>query len=332
MKRIDVHVHYYPPEYLKRLEQLDTQFRVVADINGQRVLRDKGSRIVTLTDTMENLDARLEEMDRIAPGVVQALSLSIPNVHLDDASAAADLAQLANDRYVELRSKYPEHFLCFGSVPLPHVEAAVKELDRVLTGLKMNGIVIGTNICGEFLDSAKWDPFFARANELKAAILLHPMSPIAVDKMQQYGLAPLVGFVFDTTMTVSRMIFSGLLERYPDIRFILPHLGGTVPYLMGRWDIGWRAYAESSRQIPNPPSYYIKNLYYDSVSLNQAAMMCTYDIAGAEHILFGTDYPHVIGDTVEGIASVNGLKIPEDHKELIFKGNALRILNNMKEA
>jgi len=330
MKKIDIHVHYYPPEYLKRLEQLNTSFTVETDSQNRRVLCDQGSRIVTLTDTMEDIEVRLDEMNRIAPGVVQALSLSIPNAHLDNAAASTDLARLANDCYVELRANHPDHFLCLGSVPLPHVDEAVRELDRALSDLKMNGIVIGTNICGEFLDSDKWAPFFERADQLEAAILLHPMSPIGVEHMQQYGLAPLVGFVFDTTMTVARMIFSGFLERYPNIKFILPHLGGTVPYLMGRWDIGWRAYPESRENIPNPPSYYIKKLYYDAVSLNVPAMMCTYDIVGPEHILFGTDYPHVIGDTQEGIASIVDMPVPEEHKNRILRDNALSILNNME--
>ncbi|MBS4026716.1 MAG: amidohydrolase [Clostridia bacterium] len=329
MKKIDVHVHYYPPQYLQQLEKMKTQFNILTNETGQRILYDQGSRIVTLTESMENLEERITEINRIAPGVIQALSLSIPNVHIEDKIAAVALSQLANDNYVDLRAKYPDYFLCLGSVPLPHVDAAVQELERALMTLKMNGIVIGTNICGEYLDAEKWAPFFTKANELRATILLHPMSPFGVDTMQQYGLAPLVGFVFDTTITVARMIFSGFFQRYADIKFIIPHLGGTVPYLMGRWDIGWRAYPESRKNIPHPPSYYIKQFYYDAVSLNLPAMKCAYEIAGPDRILFGTDYPHVIGDTQQVISCIQDMPISAEHKELIFSGNAKKILNNM---
>ncbi len=120
-----------------------------------------------------------------------------------------------------------------------------------------------------------------------------------------------------------------MLDKYPNIKFILPHLGGAVPYLLGRWDIGWQAYPECRKNISQPPLTYLKQLYYDVVSLHVPALRCAYDTVGAGHMLLGTDYPHVIGNMRGVIESVNQLDIPADEKNDIFSANSLRVLNNV---
>lgn len=324
--KIDIHNHLYPPDYLKALETVG-DFGITLDAAGNKIITDKGSRVVTLTEQMVDTDLRLSEMDR--NGIdVQVLSLTIPNAYFPDAGAARELAIMSNEYYVGLKQRYPNRFWCLASVPLPHVNDAVAEMERALTRLKMNGIVLGTNILSEYLDAPQFAPFFEAADKLGATILLHPMVPPGVEKMNDFGLAPLVGFVFDTTITVARMVFSGFLERYPNINFILPHLGGTVPYLFGRWEIGWRAYPECKNRISASPVQLLKRLYYDVVSLHGPALMCAYHSVGVDRLLLGTDYPHVIGDTVKVIESVERLDIPAEEKESIFSQNALRILNN----
>jgi len=325
--KIDIHNHLYPPDYLNQLENMGV-FSMDIDAAGNKIIADKGSRVVTLTEQMVDIDIRLQEMDRDGIGV-QVLSLSIPNVYFRDAGAARELAIMSNDYYAQLKQRYPDRFWCLSSVPLPHINEAIDEMERALTKLKMNGLILGTNILGEDLDTSSFAPFFEQADHLGATILLHPMSPRGVEQMNDFGLAPLVGFVFDTTTTVARMVFSGFLERYPNIKFILPHLGGTVPYLFGRWEIGWRAYPECRNRIQTSPVEILKRLYYDVVSLHGPAIMCAYNSVGVDKLLLGTDYPHVIGDPGKVIASIENLDIPAEEKESIFSRNALRILNNV---
>jgi len=325
---IDVHNHLYPPEYLEQLEKL-ANFSTHTDDNGNKFIADQGSRIVTLTEQMVDVNARLSEMDQFGVNV-QVLSLSIPNTYFTDSGAAVELAVMSNNYYAGVHKTYPDRFWCLASVPLPHVDEAIQEMERALIKLKMNGLILGTNILGKYLDEASFAPFFERADQLNATILLHPMSPVGVEHMNDYGLAPLVGFVFDTTTTVARMLFSGFLERYPNIKFILPHLGGTVPYLFGRWEIGWRAYPECRNRMQSPPLDILRRLNYDVVSLHEPSLMCAYHSVGVDKLLFGTDYPHVIGDTAQTIASIEGLNIPIDEKDQIFAQNALRLLNNTR--
>ncbi len=326
--KIDIHNHLYPPNYLNQLESARV-FTIGVDSEGNKIIADKGSRVVTLTEQMVDINIRLREMDRNGINV-QVLSLSIPNAYFNDVGLARELAIMSNDYYVQLRNRYPNRFWCLASVPLPHTNHAIDEMERALIKLKMNGLVLGTNVLGEYLDAPKFSPFFEHANKLGATILLHPMSPPGVEQMDDFGLAPLVGFVFDTTTTVARMLFSGFLERYSNIKFILPHLGGAVPYLFGRWEIGWRAYPECRSRIQSSPVEILKRLYYDVVSLHGPALMCAYNSVGIDKILLGTDYPHVIGDVGKVIESIEKLDIPAVEKESIYSKNAIGILNNIE--
>ncbi len=326
--KIDSHAHLYPQDYLERLEKLDSRYKIQTDLNRNKIIVNNGSRLVTITEQMTSIDKRLEEMD-VASINKQVLSLSIPNVYLGERKASFDLAKLSNDYYTIIKDNYPDQFLTFASVPLPFINESIKELDRAILELKMNGIVLGTNIDGRYLDDPEFQPFFERANELKTTIFLHPMSPIAVEHMQKYSLAPLVGFIFDTTVSLARMVYSGMVERFSKIKFIVPHLGGAIPYLFGRLDIGWIAYPECSENLSDPPSNSLKKLYYDVVSLHVPSLMCAYDSVGAEKMLFGTDYPHVIGNMLGVIKSVKDLNISKQEKEQIFSQNILGILNNV---
>lgn len=155
-----------------------------------------------------------------------------------------------------------------------------------------------------------------------AVVFLHPMEPLAVAHMKDFALGPLVGFVADTTLIVASMIFSGFLERYPKVRLILPHLGGTLPYLAGRLDIGYRAYPECRANIPHPPSHYLPRMYYDTVSFHLPALECAIATAGADRLVLGTDYPHVIGDMEKAVASIQALPIGEAGKAAILGGTA----------
>lgn len=198
--------------------------------------------------------------------------------------------------------------------------------------LKMNGVVIGTNIAGRYLDDARFADFFTLAAEQNAPIFLHPMSPWGRELMGDLGRAPLIGFVFDTTLTVSRMVFSGVLERLPELKLILPHAGGTIPFLWERLNNGWRAYAEARKNCPLLPEHYLKKMYYDAVSFHPPALQNLYETVGASKIVQGSDYPHVIGDLPRAINDIQALNINEDEKEQIFSGNACGLLINLENS
>jgi aminocarboxymuconate-semialdehyde decarboxylase len=318
--RVDVHTHFYPAGYLDAV-RAHPGLEVVPDpATGLEVIRKDGARVVTLTPAMRELQTRLRDMDRCGIDVA-VLSLSIPNVYFAEGEAALTLCRAANDGLLALRRRRPDRLRALASVPLQDPDAAVQELERALAA-GMDGVILGTHVNGRFLSDPAFGRFWEACQQRAAVVFLHPMEPLGVAHMRQYALGPLVGFVADTTLIVSAMIFSGWPERYPRVRLILPHLGGTLPYLAGRLDIGYRAYPECRANIPHPPSHYLRRFYYDTVSFHGPALECAIATAGADRLVLGTDYPHVIGDMEKAVASVQALPLSEGEKAAILGGTA----------
>jgi aminocarboxymuconate-semialdehyde decarboxylase len=155
------------------------------------------------------------------------------------------------------------------------------------------------------------------------------MLPVFAEPFREYVLGPLVGFPFDTSLAVARMCFDGLFRDFPHIRWVIAHLGGAIPYLMERLDSGFRDFAECRQKIDQPPSAYLKRLHYDTVSFNAPAVRMARELVGADHLVMGSDYPHMLGSIERAVSSIEGLEIPPEEKQAIFSGNALRILNNV---
>src|SRR5204863_5281940 len=161
----------------------------------------------------------------------------------------------------ELMAQHPARFKGFASIPMDDPDAALKELHRAIDELKLNGVILLSNIGGRPLTSPAYRPFFEEANRMKLCILLHPMLPANTDPFREYVLGPIVGFMFDTTLAVARMCYEGIFKEFPDIRWIVGHLGGAIPYLMERLDNGWRDFVECRKNVDELPSTYLKKLY-----------------------------------------------------------------------
>jgi aminocarboxymuconate-semialdehyde decarboxylase len=233
---------------------------------------------------------------------------------------------MSNDFFADLCQKHPSRFVAFGTVPLCHPDDAVEELHRMVKDLGMKGVVMGSNVGGKHLHSKEFWPLYEEINRLNVPIFIHPMVPEHAEPFAEFVLVPLVGFCMDTTVSVAKMVFSGLFERYPNLTLILPHLGGTLPFLFERIDAGYKSYAECQPHITKPPTHYLKKFYYDTVSFYTPALTCTYLAVGADHMVMGSDYPHVIGDITRSVSSILELNIPQEEKEKILGGNAKRIL------
>lgn len=307
--RIDVHTHAQPKEYLDTL-LASGRYETVRDPGGQLVVREKGSRFLTITPQMHDPAQRVEEMD--ATGIdIQIVSVTTPQVYFLSGQPAVDLARVCNDYLAEMVQQNPTRFRALASVPLTaDSDAAVREFERCLDDLKMVGAIIGANIDGRPIDDPSFAPFYEVLNERRSTMLVHPMVPAGIEVMNQYALAPLVGFMMDTTLAVSRLIFSGFFDKYPNVNVIVGHLGATAPYLAGRLDIGYRNYPDC-KGISTSPSEYLKRMYLDTVSFHKPALHCAVETVGADRIVFGSDYPHVIGD-VAGATKVIEESVPSD--------------------
>jgi aminocarboxymuconate-semialdehyde decarboxylase len=325
--RFDLHTHYYPPEYFARIERSGGDFSFGTSPTGQRIIRYRGARFFGVTPPMTDVAKRLDDMDRVGIDT-EVLSLSTPNVYFVEGKAQTEVARMVNDAYAELAAKHPGRFLGFASIPMDDPEDALRELERAIEDLRMQGVVLLSNIRGRALADPLYRPFFDEADRRKACIFVHPMVPVASEPFTEYVLGPIIGFPFDTTLAVARLCYAGVFRQLPNIRWIVAHAGGAVPYLMERMDSGWRDFAECRANIDEPPSVYLKRLYYDTVTFSPHNLRMLRDVVGADHMVMGSDYPHLLGSIERAVSSIEQADLSEDEKQHVFRGTALAIMNN----
>lgn len=326
--RYDLHTHYYPASFFELIRNTPGDFSFGTDPTGRTIIRHRGARFFGVTPAMTDPALRLEAMDRVGIDV-EVLSLSTPNVFFAEPAGQAEVARIVNDAYAELIARHPTRFKGFASIPMDAPDAALRELDRALGELRMNGVVLLSNIRGRALTDPSYRPFFEEANRRRLCIFLHPMIPVASEVFNEFVLGPLVGFPFDTSLAVARMCFAGVFRDFPDIRWVIGHLGGAIPYLMERLDNGYRDFAECRVHIDALPSTYLKRLHYDTVSFSGPALRMVRDLVGVDHMVMGSDFPHMLGSIDRAVSSIEGLDIAAHEKQTIFSGTALRILNNV---
>jgi aminocarboxymuconate-semialdehyde decarboxylase len=186
--------------------------------------------------------------------------------------------------------------------------------------------MVFSNVNGTGLDDRAYLPLWEKADQLGAVIYIHPAHPLGVEAMEQYWLMPLVGFLMDTTLAAGKLVFSGIVERFAGITWVLTHMGGAIPYLAERLDRGYEAFAECRAHITAPPSTYLRRFYYDTVNFDTEAQRLAIRFAGADRIVAGSDYPHQIGSIPKMLASLRRLEISDVDRAKILGGNAARLL------
>ena len=325
---LDIHTHHYTQEFFQKIRESGGHFSFTTDPNGRSIITYDGARFFGVQPPMTDVSKRLEDMDRVGIDVA-VVSLSTPNIFFVDAKGQPDVAKMMNDAYADVIVKHPKRFKAFASIPMDAPDAALAELHRAVNDLKLNGVILLSNIRGAALTDPRYRPFFQEANRMRLCIFLHPMIPANSEPFKEYVLGPIVGFPFDTTLAVARMCYDGMFKDFPDIKWIIGHAGGAVPFLMERMDSGYRDFAETKVKIDQLPSVYLKRLYYDTVTFNPYNLHLLRDEVGADHMLMGSDYPHLLGSIDKAVSSIESLAIPQAEKQKIFGGNALAILNNV---
>ena len=320
---IDFHNHFFPEKYIDALRTGKSRVQVTIDDDGNPVLHYPGDYNIAVRG---HRDIAYRESVLDEHGVDrQVLSLTTPGTHVEEPAMAVKLARLVNDSFAEI-VRNSKRFIGIATLPLSDPGASAIELDRACRQLGFCGAMVFSNINGMALSDRRFWPVWETADEVGAVIHIHPTSPVGVEAMQDFWLMPLVGFPLDTTLAAAKLVFSGVVKRFPRIRWALGHLGGAIPYLVERLDRGFHAFKECRENIDRPPSEYLREFYYDSVNFDTRALQLAIDFAGADHILAGSDYPHQIGSLQRMIDSIKALNISDVDKEKIFSGNTARLL------
>lgn len=323
MQVVDVHNHFYPPEYLDALRSGGSVVRVTTDREGNPLLHYPGDYNVAVRGHRD-IGYRQEVLER--EGVTtQVLTLTTPGTHVESPARAVEFAQLVNDAFARIVADRAPRFAALATLPLNDPLASVAELRRAVEELRLPGAMLFSNVNGVALSDERFWPLYEAADGLGAVLHIHPTSPVGVEAMTEYWLMPLVGFPFDTTLAAAKLVFSGVAERYPRIRWVLSHLGGAIPYLAERLDRGYRAFRECRTHIGRPPSEYLKAWYYDTVNFDARSLALAIEFAGAGRVLAGSDYPHLIGSITGMLESIRRVPMPDGEKEGILGGNAVGV-------
>jgi aminocarboxymuconate-semialdehyde decarboxylase len=320
---VDFHNHYYPPAYLEAIKAGGLKVKMDYDAEKNPRLHYPGDYNI-LVPGHRDLDFRERVLDE--HGVThQVLTFTTPGVHYEEPATAVRLARVVNDAFAAEVSRR-KHFSALATLPLNDPRASVVELERAMRELGLSGAMVFSNVNGAGLDEAVYMPLWGKANELGAVIYIHPAHPLGVEAMEKYWLMPLVGFLMDTTLAAGKLVFSGIVERFPRITWVLTHMGGAVPYLAERMDRGYEAFAECRANITQKPSDYLKRFYYDTVNFDNAAQRLAIEFAGVDHIMAGSDYPHQIGSIPKMLSSIRSLAMTDAERAKILGGNAARLL------
>ena len=325
MPVIDVHTHMLTRPYLDLLRRHGgVKYEIKPTKAGQDTIHLAGTPFMTLMEAMWDYDRRIADMD--AAGVdLAVVSLTCPNAYFGDAGVSLQAAKLVNESMAEQQALRPDRIRWLASLPWQHEASALDELRRARSDGAV-GVMVLANIDGRDLTDPLFAAIWQAIDDEGLPVLVHPTAPQGVEAMRldHYGLVPPVGFVVDTTVAFSRLILDGFLDRYPNLSLIASHGGGSLPYLAGRLDRCHEMIPACAEAIGEKPSTYLGRIYYDTVVYAPAALQLCLDVAGSdERLLYGSDYPHNIGDMGGCLARVDDL--PKGTAAKIRGENAVKL-------
>jgi predicted TIM-barrel fold metal-dependent hydrolase len=335
--KVDIFPHIFPKAFFERMKEIAEQSpSLAAQIK-------RWLNIPVLWD----LDARLKMMQRF-PGYKQILTLSLPAIEfLAPRDKSPELARLANDGMAGIVAQHPDHFLAFvASLPMNNVPEALREMDRAIGDLGAKGIQIFTNVNGRPLDEEEYYPIFERmANKYDLPIWVHPtrtakFADYPSESKSKYEIYWLFGWPYETSVFMARLVFSGMLEKLPNLKIITHHLGAMAPFFDARIGYGMdqlgsrtsdEDYTVILKRMAKRPVDYFRMFYADtSVNGSRSATRCGLDFYGSDHVLFGTDCPFdPEGGPLfirEVIKAIDGLRLKEGDRRKVYFGNAIRML------
>lgn len=330
--RVDVQTHFLPEAYLDKLETLGRS--VTVEERDDHIFVEHEHDSFPLYPGFFDLDTRIEWMDEhdIDVGLV-SVSKPSPNEGPFTVAESVELAQVLNDGYAAARDEYPDRISGLASLPLRDPEAAVAEVDRVANDLELAGVGLHTTVRGKPLSHPDFEPVFDRMDEVGLNAFVHPRYNCLSEELHEteWMLKPMLIFPTETTLQVARLIFDGFFDRH-DFDVVLAHLGGAIPYLLGRIKtaqrIGNERFEDGHAALPDRPvEEYVQAFYYDAIAHHPPALRAAIDTVGADHLLFATDYPFEAEDAAGTAADLQELELTDGQYDAIMGETAAELFN-----
>jgi len=324
---IDIHAHVLTEAMIRSLQKEAPSINLkITPIDRQdAVLEIAGLVQRPFPSRAWDLEQRFSDMQ--AQGVDIQLVCNVPQTFLYDQDAAltAATAALLNEGIAALAREHPGRLRGLATLPMQAPEAAAKELRRAMRELGLKGAHIGSNVQGRNLDDAAFEPVWQAADELGAFMLVHPYNVVGRERMKSYYLQNLIGNPLETTIAVASLVFGGVIERHPGIRFCFAHGGGFAPYQAGRFRHGWKVRPEGKAQLKDGPAASLDRLLYDTILHGREQLEFLIGAVGPSRVLLGTDYPFDMGQ-YDTVALVGSLNISAADRHLILGGAARALI------
>lgn len=324
---IDIHCHRECGQAAAIVKsEADRQGRAPLQIGTDLTKEVNRKQLEYLRPKMESVDVRLADMD--AMGVdVQALSVSpYQQFYWAEDELGRRAFQAINDDLAEFVASHSDRFIGLGAVPLQDEADAVSELVRCSQELGMPGVEISTHIQGEELSNPRFEAFWEAVEDLEMVVFIHPSGFTDPGRFTEHYFYNTIGHPLEETLCAGRLIFDGVMERYPRLKIVFAHGGGFLPAYAGRFDHAYHAREDVRFGLPRPPSEYLAMFYFDTMVFESDQLGFLIKKYGADHVMLGTDYPYDMGDD-DPLGLLNKVEgLSADEFDLISGGNAARLL------
>lgn len=330
MTIVDMHAHYMSPRLIAEAERNGAHYgvRVERNADGVACVSFRGGPLSRpFFHELCDLAHRIPAMD--AAGIAMQVLSTWTDVAGDDLPPieSARWVRLQNDTLAEDIHLFPGRFAAMGTLPLQDVDAALIELDHVVDDLRLRAVELVTSINGRDLDHPNFRPLWQRLEQRNVFVLLHPpLRPVGLDRTRDYFLNNLISFPTDTTIAAARLMFSGIMQAHPGLKIGLAHSGGFLPFQIGRFDLGFAQHPACSKVLTQKPSDLLSRFIFDTLTHNDKALSFVIDMVGADNMVYGTDYPFEMMETVgpQRIARLPGL--PDAARDNILSNNIHALL------
>ncbi|WP_200865971.1 amidohydrolase family protein [Thalassobacillus devorans] len=325
--RVDFHTHVIPkdlPDFTEKYEGKWPTLDQTCACGANIMIEGKVFREVT--DQVWDPEKRIKDMDREGVDIQVLSPIPVTFSYWADVKAATEMAKIQNDFISETVKENPARFIGMGTVPMQNVKAAIKEMERCINELHLYGIEIGTNINGENLDSPQFLEFFEKAEEWNVPLFIHPWETMAKDRTPRHNFMYTVGMPSETALAAASLIWSGVIEKFPNLKVCFAHGGGSFPYILPRLDKGWEVWPHL-RLTSHPPSHYVKNFYFDSLNYDSLNINYLIDRFGDDRVMMGSDYPFLLREIPPGKVVDEMDNLTDKQKRMVLGENAIRFLN-----